>query len=91
VKYWRGPTDEVERPYLLEVNTRAAGGLFHTTLAGVNLAWACVKVALGELVEVPEPVFGAAYTQLAALVPLDPEAPGSDESGTGAAPRSSDH
>jgi biotin carboxylase len=71
IKYWQGPADSARRPYLLEVNTRAAGGLFHTTLAGVNLAWACVQVALGEQVELPAPVFGAVYTQLAALVRLD--------------------
>jgi biotin carboxylase len=70
IKYWRGPDDAAARPYLLEVNTRAAGGLFHTVLAGVNLAWLSIKVALDEPIEQPVPVFGAAYTQLPALVPL---------------------
>lgn len=44
VRYWRNPgIDARPLPYLLETNTRMAGGLFQSALAGVNLAW---RVAL---------------------------------------------
>jgi biotin carboxylase len=70
VRYWRGPDDAAPRPYLLELNTRAAGGLFQTRLAGVNLAWEAVRLALGEDVPPLRPRFGAAYTGVNDLVPL---------------------
>lgn len=34
-------------PVLLEVNTRAAAGIFHTKMTGVNLPWEAVRLALG--------------------------------------------
>jgi biotin carboxylase len=71
VKYWRGPDDATERPYLLEVNTRAAGGLFQTALAGVNLPWAAMRLALGEELSPLEPKWGSAYTEIASYVQLD--------------------
>lgn len=74
VKYWRGPEDDAERPYLLELNTRAAGGLFQTALAGVNLPWAAVRLALGEHVSPLSPQWGATYTEIAGYVPLGPDA-----------------
>lgn len=70
VRYWRGPDDREPRPYLLELNTRAAGGLFQTRLAGVNLPWAAVRLALGEEVAPLRPAFGAAYTGVNDLIPL---------------------
>jgi biotin carboxylase len=74
VRYWQGPGDAEPQPYLLELNTRASGGLFQTALAGVNLPWAALQIALGEPVEPLTPSFGAAFTTVAALVPLDPTA-----------------
>lgn len=70
VRYWRAPGDDAARPYLLELNTRAAGGLFQTRLAGVNLPWEAVRVALGEDVRPMRPSYGAAYTGVNDLVPL---------------------
>ena len=70
VRSWRG------RPYLLELNTRAAGGLFQTALAGVNLAWAAVRLATGADPGPLTPRFGAVYTQLAHAVRLDRVGPG---------------
>ena len=70
VRYWRGPGDVVPRAYLLEVNTRAAGGLFQTALARVNLPWSAVQMALGEVPDAEIPVFGASYVQVAAALEL---------------------
>ncbi len=70
VRQWQGPGDDAPRAYLLELNTRAAGGLFQTALSGVNLAWAAVRLALGEDVGELHPTFGRAYTEVSALVPL---------------------
>jgi biotin carboxylase len=70
VRYWKGPSDPSPRAYLLEVNTRISGGLFQTALAGVNLPWTALRLALGERVEPLHPKFGAAFTTLAELVPL---------------------
>jgi biotin carboxylase len=69
VRYWQGPTDSAPQPYLLELNTRMSGGLFQTTLAGVNLAWAAVRLALGERPVLPTPRFGASYTTVSSLAP----------------------
>ena len=66
VRYWDG------RPYLLELNTRAAGGLFQTALAGVNLAWGAIRLGLEESPGGLRPRFGAGYTAIASLVALDP-------------------
>lgn len=65
-RYWRG------RPVLLEINTRPAGGLFQTQLAGVNIPWLAVKTALGEEITAAEstPVLGAKYVTVTTLVPL---------------------
>lgn len=67
VRWWQG------KPYLLELNTRAAGGLFQTALGGVNLPAAAIRLALGEAIEPIRPTFGARYTQLATAVPLGSE------------------
>jgi biotin carboxylase len=71
-RYWRGPDDETARPYLLEVNTRAAGGLFQTSLSGLNLIWPAVQLALGEAPPLSTPTFGARYAQLDSMVELPP-------------------
>jgi biotin carboxylase len=70
IRYWQGPADPAPRPYLLELNTRAAGGLFQTRLAGVNLAWAALQLALGEEPDPITPTFGASYTRLDDIVRL---------------------
>ena len=44
---------------LLEVNTRAASGLFHSAAAGVNLPYAALRLLLDGNVRVPAPRFGA--------------------------------
>lgn len=70
VRYWSGPGDAAPRPYLLDVNTRISGGLFQTALAGVNLPWAAVRMALGEDPGPLTPEYGAAFTTASVLVPL---------------------
>ncbi len=65
IKYWQ------DRPYLLELNTRAAGGLHQTALAGVNLPWAAIRLALGADPGLRQPRFGARYTEVSATVRLD--------------------
>lgn len=70
VRYWQGPDDPAPRAYLLELNTRISGGLFQTALAGVNLPWAAVRLALGEDVEPLRPEFGAGFTTVADVVAL---------------------
>ncbi len=55
---------------LLEVNTRAASGLFHSAAAGVNLPYAALRLLLDGEVDVPEPVLGATvltWTEAAAV------------------------
>ena len=56
---------------LLEVNTRAASGLFHSAAAGVNLPYAALRLLLDGTVEVPAPRFGATvltWTEARAVV-----------------------
>ena len=51
--------DELRGPVLLEVNTRAASGLYQSCRAsGVNLPALALAMALGESVTVPEPEYG---------------------------------
>lgn len=57
-----------DRPVLLEVNTRPSGGLFQSELAGVNLAWAAVRLALGAPVAPLEPRLGTRYVTVSGLV-----------------------
>jgi biotin carboxylase len=66
VRWWQG------RPYLLELNTRAAGGIFQTALAGVNLPWAAIRLALGQDPGALQPAWGATYTEISSYVPLAP-------------------
>lgn len=44
---------------LLEVNTRAASGLFHSAAAGVDLPYAALRLLLDGSVSVPPPRYGA--------------------------------
>ncbi|MGH3497002.1 MAG: ATP-grasp domain-containing protein [Nocardioidaceae bacterium] len=71
VRGWAHPgRDESPRAYLLETNPRMSAGLAQTSLAGVNLPWSAVKLALGERVDVPEPRLGKAFTTVPAIVVL---------------------
>jgi len=75
VRRWKG------RAVLLEANARPAAGIYQTGLAGVNLAWAAVRMLLcGDPGDVPGPRLGVrlVMTNCAIAVPpvrdLDPDA-----------------
>ncbi|MGW1212572.1 ATP-grasp domain-containing protein [Streptomyces sp. NPDC002499] len=52
-----------DRPVLMDVNTRPAGGLHQLSLCGVNAPWAAVQLALGEDPgEIVPPFLGQDYT-----------------------------
>jgi biotin carboxylase len=70
VRYWQGPGDDGVRPYLLELNTRISGGLFQTALAGVNLPWGAVRLALGQDAGTLHPRYDVAFTTISSLVAL---------------------
>jgi len=70
VRYWQGPGDLEPRAYLLELNTRMSGGLFQTALAGVNLPWAAVRLALGQDAGTLLPRYDVAFTTVSSLVAL---------------------
>jgi biotin carboxylase len=76
VRYWQGPGDDAPRPYLLELNGRISGGLFQTAIAGVNLPWDAVRLAMGEVVEPLAPRYGSAFTSVSSLLTLPPAGPG---------------
>ncbi|MFC9685631.1 ATP-grasp domain-containing protein [Streptomyces sp. NPDC056948] len=60
-----------DRPVLMDVNTRPAGGLHQLSLCGVNAPWAAVRLALGEDPgEVVPPFLGQDYTVVSGLRPL---------------------
>lgn len=60
VRYWQQPgVDSAPRPYLLETNPRASGGIAQTAVAGVNLPWAAVELALGRSPAPLHPRLGA--------------------------------
>jgi hypothetical protein len=62
-----------DRPVLMDVNTRPAGGLHQLSLCGVNVPWAAVQLALGEDTGVIEPPFlGQDYTVVSGLRQLRP-------------------
>ncbi|MGW2741604.1 ATP-grasp domain-containing protein [Streptomyces sp. NPDC001450] len=62
-----------DRPVLLDVNTRPAGGLHQLSLCGVNAPWAAVQLALGEDPGAVEPPFlGQDYTVVSGPRPLRP-------------------
>lgn len=62
-----------DRPVLMDVNTRPAGGLHQLSLCGVNVPWAAVQLALGEDTGVIEPPFlGQDYTVVSGVRQLRP-------------------
>jgi hypothetical protein len=62
-----------DRPVLMDVNTRPAGGLHQLSLCGVNAPWAAVQLALGEDPgELALPFLGQDYTVVSGLRPLRP-------------------
>ncbi|MFF7790641.1 ATP-grasp domain-containing protein [Streptomyces sp. NPDC007991] len=62
-----------DRPVLMDVNTRPAGGLHQLSLCGVNAPWAAVQLALGEDPgEVVPPFLGQDYSVVSGPRPLRP-------------------
>ncbi|MFF0360045.1 ATP-grasp domain-containing protein [Streptomyces fungicidicus] len=62
-----------ERPVLMDVNTRPAGGLHQLSQCGVNAPWAAVRLALGDDPgEITPPFLGQDYTVVSGLRPLRP-------------------
>ncbi|MFD8522174.1 ATP-grasp domain-containing protein [Streptomyces capillispiralis] len=62
-----------DRPVLMDVNTRPAGGLHQLSLCGVNAPWAAVRLALGEDPgEMVPPFLGQDYTVVSGPRPLLP-------------------
>ncbi|MGW4227632.1 ATP-grasp domain-containing protein [Streptomyces bauhiniae] len=62
-----------DRPVLLDVNTRAAGGLHQLSLCGVNAPWSAVQLALGEDPgRVVPPFLGQDYAVVSGPRPLGP-------------------
>lgn len=62
-----------DRPVLMDVNTRPAGGLHQLSLCGVNAPWAAVRLALGDDPgEISPPFLGQDYTVVSAPRPLLP-------------------
>ncbi|MCX4481331.1 ATP-grasp domain-containing protein [Streptomyces cellulosae] len=64
-----------DRPVLMDVNTRPAGGLHQLAQCGVNVPWAAVRLALGDDPGRIEPPFlGQDYTVVSGPRPLLPVA-----------------
>ncbi|MFH9817001.1 ATP-grasp domain-containing protein [Streptomyces sp. NPDC017230] len=64
-----------DRPVLMDVNTRPAGGLHQLALCGINVPWAAVRLALGDDPgELTPPFLGQDYTVLSGPRPLRPVA-----------------
>ncbi|MBT2414763.1 ATP-grasp domain-containing protein [Streptomyces sp. ISL-12] len=62
-----------ERPVLMDVNTRPAGGLHQLSLCGINAPWAAVRLALGDDPgEMVPPFLGQDYTVVSGPRPLLP-------------------
>ncbi len=62
-----------DRPVLMDVNTRPAGGLHQLSLCGVNVPWAAVRLALGDDPgKISPPFLGQDYTVVSAPRPLLP-------------------
>ncbi|MEQ8143330.1 ATP-grasp domain-containing protein [Streptomyces sp. OP7] len=60
-----------DRPVLMDVNTRPAGGLHQLSLCGVNAPWAAVRLALGDDPgEITPPFLGHDYTVVSGPRPL---------------------
>ncbi|MFE5257786.1 ATP-grasp domain-containing protein [Streptomyces coelicoflavus] len=62
-----------DRPVLMDVNTRPAGGLHQLALCGINVPWAAVRLALGDDPGRLEPPFlGQDYAVVSGPRPLRP-------------------
>lgn len=62
-----------DRPVLMDVNTRAAGGLHQLSLCGINAPWAAVRLALGEEPgELVPPFLGTDYAMVSGPRPVLP-------------------
>ncbi|MEU5628778.1 ATP-grasp domain-containing protein [Streptomyces tendae] len=62
-----------DRPVLMDVNTRPAGGLHQLALCGVNVPWAAVRLALGDDPgELEPPFLGQDYAVVSGPRPLRP-------------------
>ncbi|MDT0402037.1 MULTISPECIES: ATP-grasp domain-containing protein [Streptomyces] len=62
-----------DRPVLMDVNTRPAGGLHQLSLCGVNAPWAAVRLALGDDPgEITPPFLGQDYSVVSGPRPLLP-------------------
>ncbi|MFI5856474.1 ATP-grasp domain-containing protein [Streptomyces parvulus] len=62
-----------DRPVLMDVNTRPAGGLHQLALCGINVPWAAVRLALGDDPgELEPPFLGQDYTVVSGPRPLRP-------------------
>ncbi|MFC9117396.1 MULTISPECIES: ATP-grasp domain-containing protein [Streptomyces] len=60
-----------DRPVLMDVNTRPAGGVHQLSLCGVNVPWAAVRLALGDDPgEIAPPFLGHDYTVVSGPRPL---------------------
>jgi len=64
LRWWRG------RLVLLETNTRPAGGLYATSLTGVNLIWDAVALALRGEATPKQPRLGDSYVALESFTEL---------------------
>ncbi|MEU9645572.1 ATP-grasp domain-containing protein [Streptomyces sp. NPDC048188] len=62
-----------DRPVLMDVNTRPAGGLHQLALCGVNVPWAALRLALGDDPgELEPPFLGQDYAVVSGPRPLRP-------------------
>ncbi|GAA2604392.1 ATP-grasp domain-containing protein [Streptomyces lienomycini] len=62
-----------DRPVLMDVNTRPAGGLHQLALCGINVPWAAVRLALGDDPgELEPPFLGQDYAVVSGPRPLRP-------------------
>jgi len=62
-----------DKPVLLDVNTRPAGGLHQLAQCGINVPWAAVRLALGEDPgELVPPFLGPDYAVVAGPRPVRP-------------------
>ncbi|CAL9277259.1 hypothetical protein SUDANB5_05784 [Streptomyces sp. SudanB5_2050] len=62
-----------DRPVLMDINTRPAGGLHQLALCGINAPWAAVRLALGDDPgELTPPFLGQDYSVVAGPRPLRP-------------------
>jgi hypothetical protein len=65
-----------DRPALMDVNTRPAGGLHQLSLCGINAPWAAVRLALGDDPgEIVPPFLGPDYAVVSGPRPLRPASP----------------